>query len=742
MSATFNRLFGGLTLSLVLAAGCETTPVDESVLDRGLLNDNPYCVGDDGFALGEAPPILTMADIAYTLGALGQLQAAVTPLVTMGLPPEPLFTGTWTNWSHEPDIRMQLAKLGVMRGILDKANLWDMYLPNINPQLVGLPGLGASGTMPAVPAGCNENALTNRTIDGTCNDLAKPSMGARGVRLGRNIQPFTGVDPTTGLPIKNPAAQFDALNFMNPSPREVSRQLFTASSPSARAKVPFLNMFAAAWIQFQVHDWFDHGESEMTAPWIVPLMPDDPYIKKFKTLALVVPRTKTDATRTLTDKFLLPPTYQNDVTHWWDGSQVYGSDTATADRLRSHVGGKLKVDANGLLPKAADGFDDTGFRKNWWIGLAVMHNLFAQEHNSIADMLAANHPDWTDQQIYDKARMINSALIVKIHTVEWTPAILPNKALEMGMNANWYGLEKFINWTTPSNPTGAKLPPAVLQAAFGLTDAQFKDIKPIIYGVAGGDRDLKKNPATVSATFPGIDVPYALTEEFVSVYRMHPLLPDSWEIKSLATNTKIAEYAMKDVRNSGARKVMEQYGLKDIVFTMGEQHPGALVLNNYPQFIQELDIPFVGKMDMGTVDLLRDRERGIPRYNAFRKSLRMKPITTFEELTTDPATLAKLKKVYGNDVNKIDALVGTLAESSRPECYGFGETLFQVFTVMATRRIQGDRFLTTDYNANVYTQEGLNWVETNSMKTVLLRHFPELASTGLADVKNAFYPWD
>jgi hypothetical protein len=256
-------LFGGLTLAAVLAAGCETA--DESTLDRSSVNDNPACVGDDGFAMGEAPPILTMADIAFTLGTLGQLQAAVTPLVAAGLPPEPLFknpdgtSSTWTTWYKYPDMRTQLARLGVMRGILDKANLWDQYAGNINPALDGTP-FGPGGQMPAAGP-CGEYEAQNRTIDGTCNDFAKPSMGARGVRFGRNIQPFLPGTNALGLPNKNPAAQFDALNFMNPSPREVSRQLFTASSPSARQKVPFLNMFAAAWIQFQVHDWFDHGDN-------------------------------------------------------------------------------------------------------------------------------------------------------------------------------------------------------------------------------------------------------------------------------------------------------------------------------------------------------------------------------------------------------------------------------------------------------------------------------------------------
>jgi hypothetical protein len=83
-----------------------------------------------------------------------------------------------------------------------------------------------------------------------------------------------------------------------------------------------------------------------------------------------------------------------------------------------------------------------------------------------------------------------------------------------------------------------------------------------------------------------------------------------------------------------------------------------------------------------------------------------------------------------------------MAEAQRPTCYGFGETLFQVFLVMATRRLHGDLFFTEKYTPAVYTQLGLDWVDAASMKTVLLRHHPELADSGLANVSNAFYPWE
>ena len=39
-----------------------------------------------------------------------------------------------------------------------------------------------------------------------------------------------------------------------------------------------------------------------------------------------------------------------------------------------------------------------------------------------------------------KAKLINSALMAKIHTVEWTPAIMPHPIIQLAMNTNWYGL--------------------------------------------------------------------------------------------------------------------------------------------------------------------------------------------------------------------------------------------------------------------------------------------------------------
>ncbi len=101
----------------------------------------------------------------------------------------------------------------------------------------------------------------------------------------------------------------------------------------------------------------------------------------------------------------------------------------------------MRLDPDGQLPRDLDAkLDLTGVAGNFWLGLALLHTLFTREHNAIADRLAAEHPRLTDDELFAKARLITAALMAKIHTVEWTPAIIAHPTTKFGMRANWYGI--------------------------------------------------------------------------------------------------------------------------------------------------------------------------------------------------------------------------------------------------------------------------------------------------------------
>ena len=87
----------------------------------------------------------------------------------------------------------------------------------------------------------------------------------------------------------------------------------------------------------------------------------------------------------------------------------------------------------------------------------------------------------------------------------------------------------------------------------------------------------------------------------------------------------------------------------------------------------------------------------------------------------------------------MDLLVGLMGEPL-PEGFGFSDTAFRVFILMASRRLKSDRFLSKDYTPEMYTQPGIEWVEETSMLDVLRRHVPAL-KPALVGVENAFKPW-
>jgi hypothetical protein len=538
---------------------------------------------------------------------------------------------------------------------------------------------------PAPPRSENgaSDPRTARTLDGSYNDLDHPTMGAVGCRFGRNIPlAYTFPEPEPAL--------------LDPSPRTVSRELLTRDKfiPATT-----LNVLAAAWLQFEVHDWLWHGKPQEEQPWTIPLADDDPWpehpMKIQRTLVDPTPRPKG-----------FPPTFRTAESHWWDGSQIYGNNQQLADSLRTREDGKLRLEDD-LIPHDVEAsLDLSDVAGAGWIGLYLLHIVFMKEHNAICDRLRAEYPGWTDDQLYHRARLINGALMAKIHTVEWTPAIIAHPTTQHAMHAQWYGLIS----------TRAK---------------RLRELAPfarseLLTGIPGTPTDHHGTP-------------YSLTEEFVAVYRMHPLLPDEYEFRSAAADELLQEREFPEVGALQCRARLEEMGAANSLYSLGIANPGAITLHNFPRHLQHFDRPDGKLMDLAATDIVRIRARGVPRYNDFRKLFHLKPAESFEALTDNREWAEEMSRVYGGDIDRLDLMVGLYAEPV-PRGFGFSDTAFRVFILMASRRLKSDRFFTADYTPQMYTRTGLEWIDQNSMKSVLLRHFPQLEPS-LGQVENAFEPW-
>lgn len=523
---------------------------------------------------------------------------------------------------------------------------------------------------------------TTRTLDGTYNDLKNPRSGMAGARFGRNI-------PLESIPVTSPA------QVLSPSPREVSRALMTRK---AIIEATSVNALVAPWLQFMIRDWFSHGTSPADNPWEIELAGDDGWADR----PMRIPRTMDDPTRP-PGAPKATPTFVNTCTHWWDGSQIYGTDADYQRFVRTHEHGKLRVDPDGSLPLPPGEDGSPTKEPGFWIGLVLLQTVFTREHNAVCDMLRSAYPSWSDEQLFQRGRLIVAAMIAKIHTVEWTPAVISHPTTVTAMRANWFGL------------AGERV-----KRRFGrLSDSE------VISGIPGGRTE-------------DYGVPYSLTEEFTAVYRMHPLTPDDWSMRRASDDTHLGDFTLRDLSGPEGLAVFDTVSLTDMLYSFGTMHPGLVTLHNFPKWLQEFRRPDGKLMDLAAVDILRHRELSVPRYCEFRRQLHMLAPKTFEELT-DPETAQAMSRLYDGEIEQVDLMVGLFAER-RPAGFAFSDTAFRIFIVMASRRLNSDRFFTKDYTPEIYTQQGLDWIADNTMATVLRRHYPDLAPA-MRGITNAFVPW-
>jgi hypothetical protein len=572
---------------------------------------------------------------------------------------------------HKLSLRLSLLNLEAFRYVLRRNNLIDTEMHEAPPTARPVPG------MPQEPV------RTQRTFDGTYNDLSQPQMGAVGATFGRNLAPDYRPDL-----------------FDEPNPITVSKELlYRETFQPARS----LNLLAAAWIQFQVHDWVNHarhplGEHDVSVPLPRGMpgwqnTPGGPPEDRMR-IAGNIPASvdPIDGTERL---------FTNAASHWWDGSEVYGVDSEKALTLRD--GAKLRLSSEGYLPEDTSGMEITGFNESWWLGLSGLHTLFAREHNLICDELRSHYRGWSDDRVYHTARLIVSALIAKIHTVEWTPAILATHAIDVGLTSNWNG--------PPAHDWLTKL-------GLWLVDAHA--------GVG------------IPLTTPNHHgAPYCLTEDFATVYRLHPLLPDDYLFHDHHTGESLGRRGFDEIQGVHADDMMRKVGLENLMYSFGTSHPGAITLHNYPRSLQSFERNGE-RIDLSVVDIVRTRRRGVPRYNDFRAGLHKPRLRHWEELSADPESVRRMRSIY-RSIDEVDTMVGLFAETP-PEGFGFSDTAFRIFILMASRRLQSDRFLTVDFRPEIYSPFGMDWIATNGMSDVILRHCPDLAAV-MPRGATAFAPW-
>jgi hypothetical protein len=473
--------------------------------------------------------------------------------------------------------------------------------------------------VPAVILALSGAALGDiRTIDGTGNNLSNPVWGCVNSELLRGA---SGAHYLDGIGMMMPRA----------NPRAASNAL-SAQTASGLGNARNLSSMFWQWGQFIDHDFALVDESSLPgefAPIAIPA--GDPVFDPMNTGTAMMPFQRS----VCVDGVVTPRQHANALTHWVDGSGVYGSDMVRASALRAGVGGRLATSAGNMLPFNTAGLPNGGdlgaagylagdIRANEQTGLTAIHTVFVREHNRLADAISSANPGMSDEDVYQRARRIVGAEVQAITYNEWLPALLGG-----------HGLDSYAGYDSSVNPS---IDTAFSTAAFRFGHTMLNDqllrFNEDGTPYAGGHLNLFQaffNPASIQG--PG------------------------------ALDAVVRGLAAQQA-NEIDTQVID--GVRNLLFGPG-----------------------VGR-DLIALNLQRGRDHGLPDFNTLREDYGLARVTDFSEITSDALVAAALADVYGS-VDEIDPWIGLMAEDHLGGA-SVGETMAAIFRDQFGRLRDGDRF--------------------------------------------------
>lgn len=464
------------------------------------------------------------------------------------------------------------------------------------------------------------------SIDGSGNNLADPGINATLANL-RRITPVTYDDGVSALPTGRP------------NPRTISENLH------AQGDIRIPSVGNASDLIWQFAQLLDHdiGLTEGIAsnafePVIVPA--GDSFFAE----GTVLPLHRAifnSSTGTGTDN---PRQQENEITGWIDASFVYGSDDIRAAALRTLDGtGKLKTSAGNLMPFNVDNLPNGNgvrapeelflagdVRANEQPGLAAIHTIFVREHNRLAEIIAAENPELSGEDIYQKARALVAGMTQRIVYNEFVPLLIGKNTL-----SRYKGYDPLVD---------ASMINEFSHAAYRVGHTM---LSPTILRLDANGNEIAEGHLPLFAGFFNIET---ITQQG----GIDPIL------RGLANQVSqnVDLLLIDDVRN----------------LLFGNADAGGM------------------GMDLAVLNIQRGRDHGLGTLNDVRVALGLKPYKRFGQISSDPKVRRALRKTYGRgNVDDIDLFTGVLAEDLVPGAL-VGETQVALFKLQFEALRDGDRF--------------------------------------------------
>ena len=485
------------------------------------------------------------------------------------------------------------------------------------------------------PPSSPQNEVHFRTIDGSNNNLADPTMNQTGTDFAR-VGPANFADGVSAM-------------TSGPNPRDISNIVVAQANTGEDGPHLIddngvaLSGMMYAWGQFVDHD-LDLEKGGTTTDISITVPANDEFLPPGSTIPLT--RVAIDPATGVPGH---PATAINTITGWLDGSQVYGSDAATAASLRT-ADGHMKTSAGDNLPidPQSGMFMAGDVRAQENPDLTALQTLFVREHNYQVDQLHKEHPNWSGDKLYEMAKAITTGEMVNITYTEFLPHLLGKDAIDP-----YHGYDPTVDARITEEFEGA-----AYRFGHSIVSDEISAISNI--GAFTSEQTLAEsffeNPAAFAAT--GAD--------------------------------GLLRHLSGDLANPLDTQLVD--GLRNLL----------------------VDPP--DGVDLAAINIQRGHDLGLGTLNQTREALKLTPYTSFDQITSDPATAAALEQAYGS-VDAIDLWTGGLAEDHVAGGV-IGSTFARIIGDQFTALRDGDQYY---FENQGFDKQTLNEIKGTTLSDLIMR---------------------
>lgn len=418
---------------------------------------------------------------------------------------------------------------------------------------------------PGMRPGVDVSIQSQRSVDGTGNNATDTDLGSAGSTMTRLAE----ADYADGI---------GSIDAGLPNARTISNTLFdqTESVEDPNGYSDFL----WAWGQLVDHDITLTPTGTEHADIAVPA--GDPDFDPTGTGTVTLSFTRSEVADGTGETVAREQV--NDITTYIDGSFIYGSDEATRQSLVDGTG-RIVLDDDGFLP-----LDETGqvmagdVRAGENVALTSLQTVMAREHNRWVDLIQAQNPEMTGDELFAAARVRVEAVVQAVTYNEFLPKLVGADAI-----ADYTGYDSTID---PSIAT--EFATAAYRFGHSMLSSSLLRLNEDGSSIDAGAIELSDaffNPGVITEN-GGID----------------PILRGLGAQTAQAADT----FVVDDVRS----------------FLFGA--PGA------------------GGLDLVSLNIQRGRDHGLPDYNDLREAVGLERVTSFDEITSDATVAARLEALYGD----------------------------------------------------------------------------------------------